>query len=323
LIVQRTIFGAMWKIRKSRRVALALQGGGAHGAFASGVLDRLLETGFAPDRVSGVSSGALLGTMLAQGWAQGGAAGARDAIARLWERVAEAHSVSPVQNGPLDRWLWGSDLSNNLLWQGLEAALRLVGPSQLNPLGHNPLRRIIDDLLDPDLLTSPTAPRLTVGATDVETGAAVLFRNEEITVDVLLASACLPFAFPAVEVNGRALWDGAYSGNPPLAPLLEPDLPDHLVLIRAQPRQRPGVPRSQGEIFNRVNEIAFQGVLETELGSLPRAVRVTSYEADAALGELPISSKLNGDEKFLRALIVAGRETARSREPEMERLAAD
>jgi NTE family protein len=321
--VRRAISGLMGKTRESRLVALALQGGGAHGAFASGVLDRLLETGFAPGRVSGVSSGALLGAMLAQGWAERGEVGARAAIARLWERVAAAHSVSPIQNGPLDCWLWGSDLSNNLVWQGVETALRLVGPSQLNPLGHNPFRRIIGDLLDPDLLASPTAPRLTVGATDVETGAAVLFGNEEITVDVLLASACLPFVFPPVEIDGRALWDGAYSGNPPLAPLLRPDLPEHLVLIRAQPRQRPGVPRSQDEIINRVNEIAFQSVLETELASLPRAVRVTSYEADAALGKLPISSKLNGDEKFLRALIVAGRETARSRETDADFLAMD
>ena len=195
----------MWMIRKPRTIALALQGGGAHGAFASGVLDRLLETGFAPDRVAGVSSGALLGTMLAQGWAAGGAGGARTAIDRLWERVAQAQAVSPVQNGPLERFLWGPDLSRNPVWQGLETAMRFFSPAQLNPLGHNPLRAVIADLLLPDLLASPAALRLTVGATDVETGEAVLFGNREITVDVLLASACLPFVFPAVEIGGQRL----------------------------------------------------------------------------------------------------------------------
>jgi NTE family protein len=313
---------SMWTMRTPRRIALALQGGGAHGAFASGVLDRLLETGFAPDRVCGVSSGALLGTMLAQGWAKAGPAGARAAIARLWERVADAHAMSPVQNGPFERWLWGPDLSRNPVWHGLEAAMRLFGPAQINPLGHNPLKRMLADLLDPELLASAAAPRLTVGATDVETGEAVLFRNEEITVDVLLASTCLPFVFPAVEVNGRLLWDGAYSGNPPIGPLLAPDPPDDLVLIRAQPRRRPGLPASQGDILNRLNEIAFQGVLEAELRSLPASVRLIGYEADSALAGLPISSKLNAEESFLRALFTAGRESALSREKASDPLAA-
>jgi len=310
----------MWIMRRRKRVALALQGGGAHGAFTSGVLDRLLETGLTPDRVSGVSSGALVGTMLVQGWAAGGAPGAREAIGRLWERVAEAHAVSSLRNGPVQRWLWGSDISSNPLWQGMETALRLFAPEQLNPLGHNPLRPVIADLLDPDLLASPSAPRLVVGTTDVETGRAIVFRNEAITVDVLLASACLPFVFPAVEIDGRLLWDGGYSGNPPLGPLLHPDPPEELVLIRAQPRRRPGRPTTQAEIFNRLNEIAFQGVLEAELAALPRSVQVTSYDADAELANLPISSKLNAEESFLRALFAAGRETIRRRELSAENL---
>lgn len=314
----------MWMIRKRPCTALALQGGGAHGAFAAGVLDRLLETGLTPERVSGVSSGALLGAMLAQGWAAGGAEGARTAIARLWERVAEAQAVSLVQNGPIERWLWGADLSHNPVWKGLETAMRFFGPAQLNPLGHNPLRPVVADLLEPGLLQSPAAPRLTVGVTDVETGKALLFGNAEITVDVLLASACLPFVFSAVEINGRPCWDGAYSGNPPLKPLLLPAPPDELVLIRAQPRRRPGTPATHGQIFNRINEIAFQNVLEQELETLPRTVRVRSYEADEALADLPISSKLNAEESFLRGLFAAGRETAARAEEEGSRaLAAD
>ncbi len=312
----------MWIMRRRRAVALALQGGGAHGAFSAGVVDRLLETGLAPGRISGVSSGALIGTMLAQGWAGGGPEGAREAVKRLWERVAEAHAASGFSNGPLARWLWGADLSRNPLWKGVETAMRLFSPEQLNPLGHNPLRPLISELLDRSLLASDAAPRLTVAATDVETGAPVLFQNEQITAEVLLASACLPFLFPPVEIEGRILWDGAYSANPPLQPLLRPDLPDELVLIRAQPRRRPGRPGTQAEIFNRQSEIAFQRALEVELAMLPRSIRLTDYEPDEALAALPISSKLNAEENVVRALFAAGREIVRRREEASRGVAA-
>ncbi|MGH7100994.1 MAG: patatin-like phospholipase family protein [Acetobacteraceae bacterium] len=315
--------GAVWNLRRRRRIALALQGGGAHGAFAAGVLDRLLETGLTPDRISGVSSGALIAVMLAQGWAADGAAGARQAVGRLWDRVATAHAASGIGNGPLASWLWGADLSANPLWQGVATVMQLFSPEQLNPLGRNPLRSVVTELLDRDLLTSQAAPRLVVGATDVETGIAVLFRNEDITVDVLLASTCLPFLFPPVELEGRLLWDGAYSANPPLQPLLEPEPPDELVLIRTQPRRRRTRPTTQAEIFNRLNEIAFQRAIESELAALPRSIRLTNYEADAALADLPITSKVNADGNFLRALFAAGRASARQAEEAAEPLAAD
>lgn len=322
-IVHRTISTRMWSLRNPRRIAVAVPGGGAHGAFAAGVLDRLLETGLTPDRIAGVSSGALIGAMLAQGWAAGGAEGARLAVGRLWERIAVAHAASGIRNGPLARWLWGADLSSNPLWQGMATAMRLFSPEQLNLFGHNPLRAVLSGLLDRDLLASQAAPRLVVGATDVETGIPVLFENKDITVDVLLASACLPFLFTPIEIEGRLLWDGAYSANPPLQPLLQPERPDELVLIRAQPRRRKARPATQAEIFNRLNEIAFQRSLEAELAALPPSIRVTSYEADAALAELPISSKLNAEENFLRALFAAGRESVRRGEEPTGRLAAE
>ncbi len=154
-------------------VALALQGGGVHGAYAWGVLDLLLQDGLEVGRVCGVSSGALLGVMLVQGLVKNGAAGARQEMARLWERVGQAHALSPLQGGPMDRWLsWGSEIGNSLMWQGMETALRMFSPSQLNPFNHNPLRAVIADLLDHDALCHPTALfALTVAATDVETGA--------------------------------------------------------------------------------------------------------------------------------------------------------
>lgn len=291
-------------------VALALQGGGAHGAFTWGVLDRLLEDGMQVGRICGVSSGAILGVMVAQGLARAGAEGARAEMRRLWRRVARAHAMSPLQAAPLERWLWGWDLSNSVVWQGLEMAMRMFSPAQLNPFGHNPLRHLLADLIDPGLLAHPAAPRVTVSATDVATGRAELFHNAAITVDVVCASACLPFVFPAVEIAGRAYWDGGYSGNPPLGPLLGPPLPAELVLVRAQAAHRAGVPATPMEITNRLNEIACQNVLAAELAALPASVKLRCYDADEALLDLPISSKFNGEADFLSELFEAGRAAA-------------
>jgi NTE family protein len=290
--------------------ALGLQGGGAHGAFAWGVVDVLTERGRRFDRVCGVSSGALTAVAYAQGWARDGADGARDEMARLWRRVAQAHAFSPLRNTPMERWLWGWDIGNTVLWQSLDMASRLFSPAQLNPFGLNPLRSVVQHLLDRKLLASAAAPRLAVAVTDVETGQAVVFENEAVTADVLLASCCLPLVFPAVRVNGRACWDGGFSGNPPLAPLLRPRPPRTLVLARAQVQRRPGVPGTRAELTNRLTEIACQGVLDAELAALPEGVEVESYSADAALRRLPISTKFNGEAEFLAELFNAGREAA-------------
>jgi NTE family protein len=292
-------------------VALALQGGGSHGAFAWGVVDRLLEDGQRIDAICGVSSGAMIGVMVTQGLARGGAQAAREDMRRLWQRVAAAHALSPWQAAPIERWLFGGwDLSNSVLWQGMEMAMRMFSPAQINPFGHTPLRMLLEDLIEPHLLTDPRAPRLTVAATDVVTGQAAFFGNADITVDVLCASACLPFAFPAVEINGRAYWDGGYAGNPPLSPLLHPDPPAELILVRAQAAHRPGVPQTPTEITNRLNEIACQNVLVAELAALPASVRLRTYDADEALLHLPISTKVSGEEALLRELFAAGRRTA-------------
>jgi NTE family protein len=192
----------------------------------------------------------------------------------------------------------------------MEMAMRMFSPAQINPFGHNPMRVLLEDLIEPHLLTDPAAPRLTVAATDVETGQAVFFDNASIDVDVLCASACLPFVFPAVEIRGRAYWDGGYAGNPPLGPLLRPDPPGELILVRAQAAHRPGVPTTPTEITNRLNEIACQNVLSAELAALPASIKLRSYDADEALMHLPISSKLSGEEAFLKELFEVGRRMA-------------
>jgi NTE family protein len=296
--------------RQGRTTALAIQGGGAHGAFAWGVLDRLLEDGLRPTRICGVSSGALCGLAVAQGLARGGPEAARAMLAQLWGAIGRAHDAGPLSRGPLERWLFGWDLSNNLAWASMEAAGRMFSPAQLNPFGHNPLRAVVAGLLDPEALRLAGAPRLFVGATDVQTGQAVIFDNAAISVDVLLASACVPFVFPAVQIEGRHYWDGGYSGNPPLAPLMQPGPPEELLLIRVQPRVRAGVPRDSAEILNRVNEIAFQTALDAELAMLPATVRLHTFAADKALADLPITSKLNPEPDFLRELFQAGRAAA-------------
>lgn len=290
--------------------ALGLQGGGSHGAFAWGVVDALTEQGRRFKRVCGVSSGALTAVAYAQGWARGGAQGARHEMARLWRRVAQAHALSPLRTSPFERWLWGWDIGNTVLWQSLDVVSRVFSPAQINPFGLNPLRSVVLDILDRKLLASAAAPRLAVGVTDVETGKAVVFENERVDADVLLASCCLPFLFPAVRMKGRAYWDGGFSGNPPLAPLLQPRPLQTLVLVRAQVQRRAGVPGTQGEIMNRLTEIACQGVLDAELESLPDGVQVESFAADGALHRLPISSKFNGETAFLAELFEAGRRAA-------------
>lgn len=296
------------------RTALALQGGASHGAFQWGVLDRLLETGGLhvpgarfPD-ICGVSSGALNGVALAQGWARSGAEGARAALRDFWDGLAEAQSVTPLRAGLLERWFWGWDISNTVAWQGLETALRLWGPEQLNPMGFNPLRGVVDRLLDTGALTSPGAPRLLVGVTDVETGRPVLFDNAAITREVLLASCCLPFLFAPVKIEGRTFWDGGYAGNPPLFPLLRPEEPDTLVLVRAQATARARVPHTAQGIINRLNELASQNVLDTELACLPASVQLVDYRGDGVLDGLPMSSKFNADKEFLHMLFDAGRQ---------------
>ncbi|HTR15772.1 MAG TPA: patatin-like phospholipase family protein [Acetobacteraceae bacterium] len=293
--------------RRSHGTAVALQGGGTHGAFSWGVLDRLVEGGLHIDAICGVSSGSLLAVAYAQGAVRGGRDGARKEMRTLWRRAGTSHSFTPVMEGLPGPWSWGWNLANNIAHHGAETMLRLFSPAQLNPLGFNPMRALVSSLLNPALLCHPEAPRVTISATDVETGAPRFFCNEEITVDSLLASCCLPFLFPPVEIGGRPYWDGAYSGNPPLAPLLRPYLPRELILIRAQPSHRPGTPTKPDEIFNRLHEIACQASLDAELAALPPDVPLIDYRADATLLSLPLSTKVSAEADMIAHLYAAGR----------------
>ncbi len=293
------------------RTVLALQGGGAHGAFTWGALDRLLEDRLEFSAITGVSSGAMIAAMAVQGYVHNGHKGARDMVSRLWQRVADAHIFGNL-NASLD-WMWGwgkgLELGNEMAWTGITNALRMFSPGQLNPFGQNPLGPLLEDLLDVAAIRAPSAPRLFVAATDVESGVAKIFDNAQISVDVLLASACIPIMFPAVNIGGRFYWDGGYACNPALAPVLNPR-PDRLVLIRAQPRARQGVPNSTADIVHRLHEIAFQAPLDAELALLPKQVALLDISADAALARHPLTSKMNTEKAFLDNLFSAGREAA-------------
>lgn len=306
-------------------IDLALQGGGAHGAFTWGVLDRLLEEPWLRiDGISGTSAGAMNAVVLADGHAGGGADGARAALERFWRSVSRAAQFSPFRRGPLDVLLGTWTLDNSPLYVAMDLMARLFSPYDVNPTGANPLRHLLEDHVDFERLAE--APiKLFVTATDVRTGQGRIFRNSDITPDVLLASACLPSLFQAVEINGNAYWDGGFAGNPTITPLVRECASQDTILVQINPVVRASLPRTAREIVNRVNEVSFNAVLLKELrmiallrqtadpgdseGALWAHMRIHRVESDE-LAKYGSSSKLNAEWKFLCLLRNLGRRSA-------------
>ena len=306
-------------------VDLALQGGGSHGAFTWGVLDRLIEEPWLRiEAISGTSAGAMNAALLADGWTQGGAEGARAALDTYWRRVSQAAAFSPLQRSPLDRLMGRWTLDTSPVYVAMDLMARVVSPYDLNPLGLNPLRSILDESIDFDRLAR--APiRLFVTATNVRTGRGHIFRNKEITADVLLASACLPTMFHAVEIDGEPYWDGGYAGNPTLTPLVRESDAHDTILVQINPRERPDLPRTANEILNRLNEISFNSPLMKELRmmALLRQVADPGHGEGArwagmrthrimtdALADFGASSKMNAEWAFVSLLKEEGRKSA-------------
>ncbi|HRW15509.1 patatin-like phospholipase family protein [Amaricoccus sp.] len=303
-------------------VNLALQGGGSHGAFAWGVLDRLLEAEWLTiDGISGTSAGAMNAAVFAHGIASGGREAARAGLADFWERVSRAATFSPFRRGPLDmiRGNWSLDRSPAYIMTDLMS--RLVSPYSLTGAGGNPLRDILEETIDFDRLAAGPV-KLFITATNVRTGRGRVFRSHEITPDVLLASACLPTMYQAVEIDGDPYWDGGYSGNPTLTPLVRECESHDTLLVQINPVERPGTPRTARAIANRLNEVSFNAVLLKEL----RMISVLRGVVDAGDGEgrrwaemrmhrihsdmmvgLGASSKLNAERGFLEMLRDEGR----------------
>jgi len=311
--------------RQSVRIDLALQGGGSHGAFTWGVLDRLLEEPWIEiAAVSGTSAGAMNAAVLADGWTDGGAAGARAALDKYWKRVSKAAAFSPLQRSPLDRLLGRWTLDTSPAYLAMDLMSRVASPYHLNPLGLNPLSSILAESIDFERLArSPI--KLFITATNVRTGRGRIFRNAQITPDVLLASACLPTMFQAIEIDGEPYWDGGFAGNPTITPLVRESDACDVVLVQINPRERAETPRTASDILNRLNEISFNSPLMKELRMIALLRQVADPgEGEGArwaqmrthrimtdrLAEFGASSKLNAEWEFVSMLKTEGRRTA-------------
>ena len=306
-------------------IDLALQGGGAHGAFTWGVLDRLLEEPWlCIDGISGTSAGAMNAAILVYGFAQGGAPRARAALEGFWRRVSNAALLSPFRRSPLDVLLGHWTLDNSPLFVAADMMARVFSPYDLNPSGANPLRDILNETIDFAHLSDEQI-KLFVTATNVRTGRGRVFRNDDLSPDVLLASACLPTLFQAIEIDGEIYWDGGYSGNPTITPLVRECRSHDTILVQINPVERLGTPRAARDILNRLNEVSFNAVLLKELRmiALLRKVaqsgngesanwgrmRIHRIASDAMVG-LGYSSKLNAEWDFLTMLRDEGRRAA-------------
>ncbi|SHH22350.1 NTE family protein [Thermosyntropha lipolytica DSM 11003] len=328
---------------KRKMINLALQGGGAHGAFTWGVLDRLLEDErITIEGICGTSAGAMNAVVVADGLDRGGEAGAREALYKFWYKVSMIGMFSPFQRTWLDRILgrWTLDYSPGYIFFDLLS--RLVSPYWLNPLNINPLRNLINNLVDFEHVRNASGIKLFVATTNVRTGKLKIFRREEMTADMVLASACLPFIYQAVEIDGEAYWDGGYMGNPSLYPLIEGCSSKDILIVQINPIFREEIPKSSAEILNRVNEITFNASLIKEIRAialLKKLIEELNIEsedfksalancmnsnleiknlsdvllhrisADEELKNLRVSSKLNTEWAFLKYLHDVGYRT--------------
>lgn len=314
---------------KSNTISLdfALQGGGSHGAFAWGVLDRFLEEdNFEFTGVSGTSAGSMNAAAFASGYALGGKQGAKKSLDEFWDSVAKAAIFSPFKRTPLDVVEGKWTLDRSPLFLVAELSSRLMSPYDVPFKGENPLKPVLEKCIDFEALNQGKI-KVFINATNVRTGRGRVFRNNEITPEVLMASGCLPTLFPAVEIDGEAYWDGGYSGNPMLTPLIRESNAMDTIIVQINPIERPGIPKTAGEIMNRLNEISFNSALIKELhflGLIERAAPDNKAKGEGGLWgaqrlhlidnaimiNLGYSSKLNAEKAFLLMLKEEGRKSA-------------
>jgi NTE family protein len=319
----------------TRRINLALQGGGAHGAFTWGVLDRLLEEDdIEIAAISGTSAGALNGAALKAGMVSGGREGAKENLDWLWAQVGA------VEDLRLTHWMQAvlpgsaavaSALQSSMPFNAADSLSRVFSPYSYGPFYRNPLERVVDRF-DFDRVCAHTGPALFISATNVRTGKIRVFEGAEISTPVLLASACLPTLFQAVEIADprtgqfEAYWDGGYTGNPALFPLFDPGLPDDIVIVNINPLYRPDLPLSAPDILNRINEISFNSSLLRELRAIRfvkeliadgkiqagamKDVLVHMIADDGLMRDLSVATKLIPTPLILDRLKTAGRAAA-------------
>jgi len=310
--------------RHEKSINLALQGGGSHGAFTWGVLDRMFEE----DRlwiegISGTSAGAMNAVVATQGMYDDGATGARIALEEFWRAVSIAGQGSPIKRSPLDVLFgsWSLDASPGYIMMDMMS--RMASPYDLNPLGINPLRDLVGEFIDFDKVANCQDMGLFISATNVETGRARVFHRHEVTLDVVMASACLPNMFKAVEIDGTPYWDGGYMGNPVLFPFIDHSPSSDIVIVQINPLLRPGTPRQARDIQNRLNEITFNASLLRDLRTIDlihrliedgalsdteyRVMNMHMIDGCNDMLELDASSKVNSEWAFLVHLRDLGR----------------
>ena len=303
-------------------INLALQGGGAHGAFAWGVMDKFLEDGrIEIEGLSGTSAGSMNAVVYAFG-ALKGKEGAREALHNYWQAISDAgQKYSMIKRTPWEQMFGGWNMERSVASEGFKLLTSTFSPYQLNPMNFNPLREVLEAHVNFEELDASPMTKLFLSATNVRTGKVRVFKTHEITADVVLASACLPFLFQAVEIEGEHYWDGGYMGNPALYPLFYHTESRDVVILHINPIERAGPPTQSSEIANRVNEITFNSSLIKELRSVYfvqqlldlgkikdefrddfKYVLIHSIRADNALADLSVSSKFACEWDFLTML---------------------
>ena len=308
-----------------KAINLALQGGGAHGAFAWGVIDRLLEDErITFDGISATSAGAMNATVTAYGLTMGGREGARKALAGFWRKISDVAPLSPLRPTPLDKLLSRHSMDSNPAFLLFDLMTRILSPYQFNPFDFNPLRDVLEASVDFEVLRAKNVVKLFLCATNVRTGKAKIFENGEITPSAVLASGCLPFLFRAVEIDGEPYWDGGYMGNPAIFPLIYGCESSDVLIVHINPITRDALPQTATEILNRLNEISFNSSLMREMRAIAfvtklidsgelksqnmRRILIHAVEAEALMKDLGVASKLNTDWDFLVHLRDIGRE---------------
>lgn len=315
-------------VPKIKHVGIALQGGGAHGAFTWGVLDRLLEDeSLIADAMCGTSAGAVNAVTCAYGLHIGGPQKAKELLEVLWRKIALSGNFL-FKPGMFDQNYGNGDIYNSAGYMMFNAITQVMSPYNFNPFNFNPLRDILLDLIDFENLHRYNKKKLFICATNVKTNRAKIFSNKEITVDAVLASACLPFLFQAVEIGGEYYWDGGYMGNPPIFPLITNTPLRDIVLVKINSINTNSVPTTARDIADRVNEISFNsslinemklihyrnellrnGILKTD-EKTNREIFVHTISGYEALSQLSYSSKMNTSWEFLSAMKERGRDTA-------------
>ncbi len=319
---------AKTKARLTQRpVNLALQGGGAHGAFTWGALDAMLDDGRIDiEAISATSAGAMNAGVLADAMLGGDRDVARERLSAFWQAISDAgRQWNPVQ--PLESFGVTVPIEQTPTYWMFDALIRTFSPYQLNPFNFNPLRTVLENHVDFERLRRTKGIAVHLCATNVETGKVRIFERAEVTVDAVLASACLPFLFQTVQIDGAHYWDGGYIGNPAIYPLIYQSKSCDVVIVHVNPIVRRGVPMTAPDIMNRINEISFNSSLMREMRAIAFVTRlldqgkinagdmkqmlIHSIRDDDAMTEHSVASKFSSDWKFLSGLRDSGAMAAR------------